>query len=254
MIGIQVSDLTKTYRTSNQRIQALDRVTFRVEPGAFVALIGYSGCGKTTLFRHIAGLERPDRGETSFYGSGSPPIGQCPGVGMMFQEPRLLAWLTVRQNLLLALRRTSIQNPLAAVEKSLKQVGLGDFGSAYPDQLSGGMAQRVALARALCREPPLLLMDEPFGALDALTRAQLQEELVRIWVGRPMTVLFITHDISEAVALADRVLIMAEGRVVGDRRVPFPRPRQGSDPEVDRLRKDILETILNKTYTRKEKK
>ncbi len=163
---------------------------------------------------------------------------------MMFQEPRLLPWLTIRENLLLAMRRTGLDNQEKAVCDALAQVGMDGFAKAYPDQLSGGMAQRVALARALCRKPDLLLMDEPFGALDALTRLQLQVELARIWTERPMTVLCITHDIGEAVTLADRVLVMADGRIVDDRSVPLARPRRTGQADFEQLRGELLDFIL----------
>jgi ABC-type nitrate/sulfonate/bicarbonate transport system ATPase subunit len=250
MAGVRVCGLSKRYRTGGRGVQALDNVSFEVEAGSFVAVVGYSGCGKTTLFRHIAGLEQPDSGSAEFFGRSDPPgvdrsgSGR-PRLGMMFQEPRLLGWLTVRENLLLALRRTTLEDHEGAVREALEQVGLEDFGEAYPDQLSGGMAQRAALARALCRRPDLLLMDEPFGALDALTRLQLQAELARIWTMRPMTVLCITHDIGEAVILADRVLVMKAGAGVDERAVDLPRPRRWGQPEFESLRKELLDIILN---------
>lgn len=244
MIGIRVSEISKCYRTGDRSVKALDGVDFQIEPGAFVAVIGYSGCGKTTLFRHIAGLEKPDSGTVSFLNhSGQPATGR-PRLGMMFQEPRLLSWLTIQDKLLLALRRTCLDNHERYVTKALLQVGMQDFSQAYPDQLSGGMAQRVALARALCRKPELLLMDEPFGALDALTRLQLQMELARIWSENPMTVLCITHDIGEAVTLADRVLVMADGRIVRDSPVDLPRPRYPGQSAFENLKGDILDFIL----------
>lgn len=250
MIGVRVSGMSKRYRTGDRTVQALDRVDFRVEPGSFVAVIGYSGCGKTTLFRHIAGLERPDFGTTAFLDLHSRTKAARPRLGMMFQEPRLLPWLTIRENLLLALRRTTLENHEQAVSEALEQVGMAGFAQAYPEQLSGGMAQRAALARALCRRPELLLMDEPFGALDALTRLQLQQELGRIWAEHPMTVLCITHDIGEAVSLADRVLVMAEGRIVDDKPVPLPRPRLPGEARFESLRRDILDFILTNNKER----
>ena len=247
MVSLEATGLTKTYRAGRREIRALDGVSFRIEAGAFVALIGRSGCGKTTLFRHIAGLEQPDQGRTAYQGDPLGGDNNRPKLGMMFQEPRLLPWLSVRRNLLLALRRTGSADPEGTVTKALGQVGLTGFGRAYPDQLSGGMAQRAALARALCRQPDLLLMDEPFGALDALTRLQLQEELARIWADRPMTVLFITHDITEAIALADRVLIMDRGRLIDDKTIDLARPRQSGAPRFGRLKQDILNTVFHKT-------
>ena len=244
MIGIRVSDICKRYRTGNRSVRALDGVDFQVEPGSFVAVIGYSGCGKTTLFRHIAGLEKPDSGTVTLLDTRWQPVMDRPRLGMMFQEPRLLSWLTIRDNLLLALRRTDLDNHERSVSEALLQVGMQDFSLAYPDQLSGGMAQRVALARALCRKPELLLMDEPFGALDALTRLQLQMELARIWAENPMTVLCITHDIGEAVTLADRILVMAEGRIVRDCPVDLPRPRYPGQSCFEDLKGDILDFIL----------
>ncbi|WP_320172506.1 ABC transporter ATP-binding protein [Maridesulfovibrio sp.] len=244
MIGIRVSDMSKRYMTGDRSVQALDRVDFRIEPGSFVALIGYSGCGKTTLFRHISGLEKPDSGAVTFLNKSRQDSTDRPRLGMMFQEPRLLPWLTVQENLLLALRRTELENHKQAVRESLIQVGMQDFAQAYPEQLSGGMAQRAALARALCRKPELLLMDEPFGALDALTRLQLQMELARIWSENPMTVLCITHDIGEAVTLADLVLVMADGRIAADRAVTLPRPRRPGQPDFEIMKGEILDFIL----------
>jgi len=252
MADIQVENLCRTYRTGGREVRALDRVSFEVPSGSFVAVVGYSGCGKTTLFRHIAGLEEPDNGATIFSNGNGGAEHVRPRLGMVFQEPRLLPWLTVTDNLSLALKRSGSLDTGASVREALEIVGLGEFGSAYPDQLSGGMAQRAALGRALCRRPSLLLMDEPFGALDALTRAQLQCEMARIWADRPMTVLFITHDIAEAVTLADRTLIMSSGRIIDDRPISLGRPRSPGNPEFESLRRGILATILAKTHKCKE--
>ncbi len=250
MIEVQVTKVSKCYRTGGRSIQALDKVEFHIESHSFVAVVGYSGCGKTTLFRHIAGLEKPDSGTITFVDQNVQAKTARPRLGMMFQEPRLLPWFTIHENLMLALRRTQQDNPQQAVNDALKLVHMDDFALAYPDQLSGGMAQRVALARALCRTPNLLLMDEPFGALDALTRLQLQAELTHIWTKHPMTVLCITHDIGEAVSLADRILIMSEGCIVDDRPVTLSRPRCLGGFQFEAMRRDILNFILtNKEHT-----
>lgn len=245
MIGLAVAGLSKRYQTGGKRVQALADVNFSVAPGTFVAVIGYSGCGKTTLIRHIAGLDQPDAGGVTFPGDFEGGTKRRARLGVMFQEPRLLPWLTVRENLALALRRTDVPDQGGTVGEALSLVGMKDFEAAYPDQLSGGMAQRAALARALCRKPDVLLMDEPFGALDALTRLQLQVELARIWSERPMTVLCITHDIGEAVILADRVLVMVAGRMVAEWEVALPRPRRWGQPEFEALRGEILDFILD---------
>lgn len=214
MVSVHVECLKKTYMAGDQLVEALAGVNLSIGAGEFVAVVGYSGCGKTTLLRHLGGLEKPDSGSVVFERADSS-IGDLlrAEMGVMFQEPRLLPWLSVGENLDIALHRESAEIRKTRIRKVLEQVRLDDFINAYPTELSGGMAQRVALARVLCRKPKIMLMDEPFGALDALTRLQLQDELADICRKQAITVLFITHDIREAVKLSDRIVVMDTGRI-----------------------------------------
>ncbi|MCK6449572.1 MAG: ABC transporter ATP-binding protein [Alphaproteobacteria bacterium] len=234
--------ITKRYALRGRDVLAIDRLSLACRPGEFVALVGRSGCGKTTLLRTVAGLEQPDGG-TFRWGR---PGGRPARAAMVFQEPRLMPWLTVRQNvgfgMMDAPDRAGVEQ---AVARLLELVELSAFADALPHQLSGGMAQRVALARALCLDPDVLLMDEPFGALDAFTRRALQRELVQLWLGaeRRRTVLFVTHDVEEAVLLAERVLVMRAGRLVAEVAVPLAYPRRPEDINVVALRERLIDTI-----------
>ena len=213
-------------------VEALRHVTFEVGAGEFVAVVGPSGCGKSTLCEIVAGLLQPTRGTLLL--KGEPLRGPHPAVGIVFQEESTLPWFTVLENVGFGLRMRGV--PRAAWEeraaRMVELVGLAGFERHYPRQLSGGMRQRVAIARTLVLEPELILMDEPFGALDAQTRVLLGEELVRIWQRVRAGILFITHDIGEAVRLADRVIVMSArpGRIVRVAEVPLPRPRDFDDP------------------------
>ena len=214
MVGLTLDSLNKSYTRDGRVIPAVRELSLSLKPGSFTALIGYSGCGKTTLLRTIAGLEQPDSGTVK-----TTPENACPAV--VFQDPRLLPWMTIRKNLLLALRQRNKdtrdrQDDKKRVREALKLVGLEDCRDSYPHELSGGMAQRAALARALCQESNFILMDEPFSALDALTRSSLQQELLSLWCKRKNTILFITHDITEALLLSGRILIMKDGRLISD--------------------------------------
>ncbi|SDD01941.1 NitT/TauT family transport system ATP-binding protein [Paenibacillus sp. UNCCL117] len=215
--------ITHTYSREGQPV--LRDLSLRVAKGEFVSLLGRSGCGKTTLLKMAAGLLKPSAGSVRIGGEAvtKPPE----RMGMVFQAPTLLEWLTVLDNVLLpvALRGKPTKADRDAAESQLARLGLNGFGPKFPSQLSGGQQSRVALARALMREPSLLLLDEPFAALDALTREELQEELLQLCAARTMTVLFITHDIAEAVYVSDRVVMLQDGGVAGDAQVPLPAPR-----------------------------
>lgn len=203
----------------------VQRVDWDIAQGEFHCLVGRSGCGKTTLLKLAAGLLQPDGGQVLL--QGQPVKAPGPGMGFVFQQPTLLDWLTVRDNVLLplSLQRTPTADDVARAEQLLNQLGLGAYFTHYPRQLSGGQQSRVAIARALLPQPLILLMDEPFAALDAITREELQDELQRICRARGTSVFFVTHDITEAVYLADRVAVMSAGHIRHDIRVDLPRPR-----------------------------
>jgi sulfonate transport system ATP-binding protein len=212
MSRIELRGVAKSFaRVAGGHTRVLDGLDLTVEAGEVHALLGFSGCGKTTLLRLIAGLEAPDQGSVAF-GAGAPRV------AMVFQEPRLLPWANVADNLALALRRLVANEGERArrVAAMLELVGLRGCGAMLPAQLSGGMAQRAALARALLREPEVLLLDEPLGALDPLTRRHMQDELVRLRAHFPPTTVLVTHEVAEAVRLADRVSLLAHGRIVRD--------------------------------------
>lgn len=224
---LQVRDLSTIFADQKGGLRALEHVSFDVYPEQFVCVLGPSGSGKTTLLRLLAGLLPPSSGEIIFKGqklSGPPP-----GIGFVFQKPSLMPWRTVIQNITLPLE---IQNVPLEVRQDkalelVELVGLQGFADSLPRDLSGGMAQRVAIARALVHDPDVLLMDEPFGSLDALTRERMGVELLQIWQRRCKTVVMVTHSISEALLLADRVLVLSQrpGRLRLDMPVDLPRPR-----------------------------
>ena len=208
-------------RAKAASLQVLDDIDLRVRPGEFIALVGQSGCGKSTILRLLAGLEAPSRGEILV--NGEPVTGPAPERALVFQDATLLPWRTVRDNVALGPQaRSRLQVDRRRITAALELVGLRDFADAYPATLSGGMAQRAALARALVNRPRLLLLDEPFGKLDALTRLTLQDEIRRLWLSQGFTAVLVTHDVDEALRLSGRVVVLSErpARVVEDIAVP----------------------------------
>jgi sulfonate transport system ATP-binding protein len=242
---IDIHQVSKSFQVAGAPFTALEGVDLTVAPGEFVTVVGASGCGKSTLLRLIAGLDNRYDGDVLHDGKAvsEPSLER----GIVFQEPRLFPWLTVAQNIALALENAPItaQEKARSVAEHVTLVGLDGFESAYPHQLSGGMAQRVAIARGLVNRPRVLLLDEPFGALDALTRARLQGELQRIWAHERITMVFVTHDVDEAVYLGDRVVVMAPrpGRIAEIFEVALPHPRDRRDEELIRVRNRVLETL-----------
>jgi NitT/TauT family transport system ATP-binding protein len=240
--AIRMTDVSKAYRVGRGRLLALDKVSLEVETGQFVCIIGASGCGKSTLLNLAAGLDKPTAGAVDTGGR---------RVGLMFQEPALFPWLTAGRNVELALRARGVPRSQrrGRTEELLAAVRLTGFGDKRPHELSGGMRQRVALARALAEDADVLLMDEPFGALDAMTRDLLHEELERIWSERSLTVLFVTHNVREAARLGDRVVVLSSrpGRVIEEYQIPREGQRRIDSAGVanmagvltDRLREEM---------------
>jgi NitT/TauT family transport system ATP-binding protein len=244
---LTVRGVTKRFAVGDDEIEALAPVDLTIAQGEFVCLIGASGCGKSTLLRIIAGFEEPSTGEASI--DGKAITGPGSDRGMVFQDYALFPWMTVRENISFGPRqrqlpRDQIEN---TTDEFVKMVGLTPFADRYPSQLSGGMKQRVAIARVLANNANILLMDEPFGALDALTREQLQHELLQIWTRTGVTTIFVTHSVEEAVLLADRVLVMSAGpgRIDSDFRIELARPRDVSSPEFNALRRDIARRLTS---------
>lgn len=243
---VGLSELCLSYRTeSGERLLALDHINLQVRPGEFVCIVGPSGCGKSTLLHLIAGLHHPTSGQVLIDGQ----LVQNPGTDriMIFQEGGLFPWLTVGQNVEFGMKMKGIAKPEREerTRDYLRLVHLAKFEKSYIHQLSGGMRQRVAIARALATEPDVLLMDEPFAALDAQTRDLLHDELERIWSDTGCTIIFVTHNVREAVRLADRVILLTfrPGRVKNEFLVDLPRPRHLEDPEVARAAGQILSEL-----------
>ena len=241
---LTVRELSAVFPDSNGGLHALDGVSFEVRPREFVCVLGPSGSGKSTILRILAGLLPPTTGEVVFSG------GQTPRIGMVFQQANLMPWRTVTENLTLPLELAGMGNEEArhTAGEMMDLVGLDGFEGYWPRDLSGGMAQRVAIARALIHDPDLLLLDEPFGSLDALTRERMWTELSRIWQARQKTVVMVTHSISEALFLADRVLVLTQrpGKVKLDLEVDLPRPRKDEmryTPEFGKLARQLKEAI-----------
>jgi NitT/TauT family transport system ATP-binding protein len=238
------------FDNQNGGLQALKHINYAVEDGQFVALLGPSGCGKTTLLRLMAGLLEPTEGQMLF--RGQPITGPVPDAGIVFQKANLMPWRSALENILLPLQIRGVPSEpaLAAAQQMITRVRLEGFEETLPRDLSGGMAQRVAIARALIQDPGLLLLDEPFGSLDALTREKMGLELLRIWQEHRITAILVTHSISEAILLADRVLVLTPrpGQVQLDLPVTLPRPRQRDmryTPEFSELSRQLRSAILD---------
>ncbi|MDP8936584.1 MAG: ABC transporter ATP-binding protein [Actinomycetota bacterium] len=236
--AVTIDSVSKVFGTAGRAVVALDKISLDVRPGEFVCLVGASGCGKSTLLNLVAGLDRPTSGSVDTGGRRT---------SVLFQEAALFPWLTASANVELALRLRGVpkgdRRPRAA--GLLETVHLGGMAARRPHELSGGMRQRVALARALAQETDILLMDEPFGALDAMTRDLLHDELERLWQQRGMTVLFVTHNVREAARLGDRIVLLTSrpGRVAAEFAVEVRRPRRIESPEVSALARTVTERL-----------
>ena len=244
---LTIRGVTKRFSVGDGELEALAPVDLSIPTGEFVCMIGASGCGKSTLLRIVAGFEEPTTGNVAMYGKAITGPGS--DRGMVFQDYALFPWMTVSQNVSFGPRQRQLPREEIAktADEFVRMVGLERFADRYPNQLSGGMKQRVAIARVLANNASILLMDEPFGALDALTREQLQNELLQIWKRTGVTTIFVTHSVEEAVLLADRVLVMSAGpgRIDSDFRIDLPRPRDVSSPEFNALRRDIARRLTS---------
>jgi len=233
----RLQKITHGYNTPDNGFKTvLEDIDLTIEPGKFHVILGKSGCGKSTLLRLISGLEQPLQGSIDLTND---------SVGVVFQESRLMPWLSVEDNVRFLIKgRVPPDETTARVSAMLEMVGLSHVRNSWPRQLSGGMAQRVAIARALVCQPCLLLMDEPFGSLDAFTRKQMQDDLVRLWQELGATIVFVTHDIEEAVRLSQTILILEEGRFALQFELSASYPRTGTEPAVNRARKLLLDQLF----------
>ena len=237
---LQIDHISKQFDSGTV---ALADVSLRVQPAEIVALVGASGCGKSTLLRIVAGLDVPTTGQVLI--NRQPVAGPHPAVGVVFQEPRLMPWLTVAQNVRFGLADLPQVEQEQRTAAMLERVGLTRFADALPRQLSGGMAQRVAIARALVAQPSLLLLDEPFSALDPFTKMDLQEHLLHIWAYDQPTLLLVTHDLEEALVLSDRIVVLRghPGRIHETVQVDLPRPRQRTDHDFQLYKQRLLDAL-----------
>ena len=246
--SLAVVDVGLVYETTSGPVEALRNVSLNVRDGEFISIVGPSGCGKSSLLKLVLGLQETTGGEIRI--AGNRISGPTRHAGCVFQSPVLLPWRTIRENVLLPVDVMNLDraSATARAEHFLKLVGLGGFEDRYPFELSGGMQQRAAIVRALVHDPRLLIMDEPFAALDALTREQLSIELQRVWMESRKTVVFITHSINEAAFLSDRIIVMSArpGRIVAEFQNPYPRPRSFdslNSPELGKLMTDIRASL-----------
>ena len=242
MAGVKLRHLSKQFVLGNRSLDAVQNVSATIDPGSLTVIVGKSGCGKTTLLRLLGGLEEKTAGEIHWtdiaFHQGSPKI------GFVFQEPRLMPWLTVFENMAFSLDKALPATEIAAiVTPTLQLLGLEGFRDAYPSQLSGGMAQRVALGRTLCYDPDLILMDEPFGALDYFTRKKLQREMVDLFMTQKKTLVFVTHDVTEAIYLGQKILVMEAGAIVREIPVEMLYPRDAATKGFLQVQQEILDSL-----------
>jgi sulfonate transport system ATP-binding protein len=238
MAWFEASKLRKEYPLGGSVKVALRDFSLSVERGDFVSIIGRSGSGKTTFLRLVAGLSSQTSGEIKY------SDGRAPRIGMVFQEPRLMPWLTVEENVVFPYKSLGKKRvPLKRARELLEMLGISDYKDAYPSALSGGMAQRAALGRALCYEPELILMDEPLGALDYFTRNALREEILNLYTAEKKTILFVTHDVDEAVAMSRRIVVLDEGQITCQVQVDLDYPRKRTDPEFAAIVERLLASI-----------
>jgi len=237
MSAVTIKNLSKVYDIKGKKVEALKGVDLHIDQGSFVTIVGKSGCGKTTLLRVLSGLEEKSGGNFAF---------SSPKIGIIFQEPRLMPWLTVKQNMGFSLINNKDKEETdKTVNKYLSMLRLSEFKDAYPSQISGGMAQRVAFGRTLCYNPELILMDEPLGALDAFNRRKLQNDLIEIFIQNKKTIIFVTHDVDEAIYLGQKIVVLDQGRVIKELIVDMPYPRQTNSEYFFELREEILSLIIN---------
>jgi ABC-type nitrate/sulfonate/bicarbonate transport system ATPase subunit len=237
-----IQNLNKTFLVEDRSLSVLEDINLTVFDGEFVVIVGHSGCGKSTLLKIIAGLEQQDSGGTVSY-NGQPVTLPGPERGMIFQEHRLMPWLTLEKNVMLGLDGKTASEKKKLADEYLKMVKLEDFKKAYPAQLSGGMSQRAAIARALVTGPQMLLLDEPFGALDALTKIEMQNEILKLRDEKKNTMIMVTHDIEEAVFFADRIVVMSDrpGRIRDIVEIKLPRHRDRTGPDFAWYKKKVYD-------------
>jgi NitT/TauT family transport system ATP-binding protein len=246
MSHITIQNVHKVFQSGGQEVHALQAIDLEIPRGEFICLLGPSGCGKSTLLNAVAGFSLPSAGTITV--DGVPITDPGPDRGMVFQEYALFPWMTVAQNVAFGLQIKKAAAPAIEqkVDELLSLLHLQDFRHRYPKDLSGGMRQRVAIARVLAIDSPIMLMDEPFGALDALTRRNLQDELLRLWVELKKTILFVTHSIEEALYLADRTVVMTyrPGTIKRDLVIDLPRPRDVASPAFNSLKKELSQLLM----------
>lgn len=240
---VEIRNLTKIFETKENRVTALENINLAIEEGNFVSIIGGSGCGKSTLLRIIGGLETDYQGDVLL--EGERVSGPSRKKGFIFQDHRLLPWLTVEENIRFSLPREQKSNQ-KLIQENLSLVGLIGFEKAYPKQLSGGMAQRVAIARALANKPDILLLDEPFGALDAFTKVHLQEQMLKIWKKEKITMIIVTHDIDEAIYLGNKVVVMTPrpGQIKNIHQIELGNPKRRAGSQFTQAREMIYKEFF----------